>query len=167
MVRRSLSVLVCACALIAGIAISAGAATPYEGSISSTLLDIADNVPMTFSDDYVFYRSGQYEYKLVYGNLAYNNGTFLLVDPLTEVTISQVTQTGYGSTSYYSYEQSELTSFQLSPGNFLVYSNLGGYPNLNEGGDSYYEAVQTVLLCAIICIFALLRPLTDFINRRR
>ena len=70
-----------ACLIISALcAIQASAASPYDGNISTTYLTIFRDVVADLSpaDDYVFYRSDEYEYTLVAGDLEYNGSSFSL-----------------------------------------------------------------------------------------
>lgn len=65
MVRKVICVAAVCVLLVSGATATANAATAYDGSISSTMIDIVNKIPLNFSDEYVFFRSGQYEYTLV------------------------------------------------------------------------------------------------------
>ena len=56
-------------------------------------------------------------------------------------------------------------NFTLNANNFLVYSNLGNYPTLDER-SVIYEFSSLVIL-AVIALCALLRPLFSFVYRIR
>ena len=118
-----------------------------EGNLSNTYVTYFADVINSLNPniDYVIYRSGQYEYSLVTGNLEFNNKTFTSDESVTIYKIT--TNSGYNSS--YQYSISEVTNFNLSCDNALVYSNLGQYPNIQERG-SYYEEVIIILLSVIM-----------------
>lgn len=167
MVRKSLRVAVvlgCVLAAVLPQAIAASAASyePYDGNMSSTYVtifrDIVGKIPLT--EDYVFFRSGQYEYMLISGDLEYTGGSFTG----QAVTVYRiVTDTAYNSR--YSYFQTEETNFSLAPGSGLVYSNLGHYPDLIDRG-SFYSFASVLLLLVCVCM-SLIRSIFNFTMRRR
>lgn len=96
---------------------------------------------------YVYYRDGQYDYVLAHSDsLVYDGGRFL-AENATLVTYT--TTSGYQSQP--TFTVSEDTDFQLDPANYLVWSDLGEYPDLINRGEVQYEA----LACIILCSFAL------------
>lgn len=162
MVWRKVSKAVFTVALLFALALPmaarANAATVYDGNISTTYItifrDIATNLGI--GDDYVFFRSGQYEYQMYSGKLKYSNGSFTGSN-LTIYTID--TNTGsYGNNSYnYTITTGSLT---LSPGNALIYSNLGQYPDLIERSVSFEFATLLLLFIGLCCY--LLRSIFNF-----
>lgn len=120
-----------------------------EGNISNTYTTIYEDIVsgISPSKNYVYYRSGQYEYTLAVGDNMY------LVDNIiysTEKTKLYIITTSSGYNANYTYNISEVSDFQLTLGDNLVYSNLGDYPLLEERSVTY-EYLQTY----IITIFAL------------
>lgn len=106
---------------------------------------VASKLP--YGTNYVYWRNGQYEYCLAYSpDLEFDGSRF--TSP--EVTIlTYTTSTGYNSQA--TFEVSQDTNFVLSPGSYLVWSDLGDYPTLYErGGEDYAK-----LACVILCSFAL------------
>lgn len=166
MVRKPLRTLVLLVCLLAAILPQANAASaasyePYDGNISSTYLtlfrDLVGKLPLI--DDYVFFRSDQYEYILVSGNLEYSNGVFTA----PEVTVYRiVTNTSYSST--YTYFQTVETDFRLSVGNMVVYSNLAHYPELVER-NTFYSLATLILLLACMAMY-MVRSIFGFTMRR-
>lgn len=164
MVRKIRALLVVA-ALAAMLAVPAAASayTVYdEGNISSTYTTIfRDLMPRKgINDDYLFFRSGQYEYVMLVGELEYQDGVFL-GDAATEYRI--VTSNGYNTD--YSYTVQEVTDVFLVPLDSLVYSNLGHYPELQEQRD-YLLFAQVFLLFVYLCLI-LLAPVMRFPLRNR
>lgn len=165
MVRRAMRVLcaVCALAVLLAVPATASAYSVYtEGNISSSYTTIFRDLigQKQISDDYLFFRSGQYEYVLLIGDLEYQDGVFL-GDAATEYKI--VTATGYSSD--YTYTVQEVTDVSLVPGTSLVYSNLGQYPELQEPTD--YLLFSQVLLMFIYLCLILLAPVMRFPLRNR
>lgn len=156
---------ICAALIILATPCSAHAADIYQGTISTTystmFRDVVSSLPPQY--DYVFYRSGDDNYTLVAGDLEYN-GTFRLKGTGKEYVITNVSGSGYQST-YYAYEVNDLNSFTLSPGRYLVYSNLGDYPTLEERGVQY--EFSTLLLLCIIGVVGIIRPLYKYCLRSR
>lgn len=165
MVRKSVVIALACCLLIAAATITASAQTVYEGTISSTYTEIAEKINISVGDDYVFFRSGQYTYTLVVGDFVYSSGNFSLSDSGKVYTITQVTNSGYGSSSYYSYSVSDVTSYKVETKGILVYSNLGGYPTLNNSSDIYVFCCLIILIVFGLC--ALIRPLFNFVMRNK
>lgn len=157
---RVLCALACVLCCLAALPLAASAASIYEGNISTTYItifrDIAAKLPM--GTDYVFFRSGQYEYLLVAGDLTWSGSMF---------TGSNVTQyiltnnSNYNST--YEFGTVSLDSFSLATGSALVYSNLGDFPDLYERTD-YIETAAAFAL-ALMCASNLLRPVFNFVLR--
>ena len=134
-----------------------------EGNISSTYTTIMEDVLQNtkISDDYVYFRSGQYTYTLITGDLDYSGGVFTGSE-VDRYTIS--TSTGsYNQT--YTFSHSTDSNFRLNAQSYLVYSNLGYYPTLIERG-AVYEYATIVLLCiGGLCV--LIRPIFEFTYRLR
>lgn len=162
MVRKSLGCTLLLLALSCALSCSAAALSVYpEGNISSTYVTMFEGLVGKISplDDYVFFRSGQYEYTFVYGDLSLGGSNFSGSD----VDVVQVSySSGYNAT--YDYTTSSLSSFTLNAGSTLVYSNLGSYPILGEVVS--YEIIQAVLFCIIaLCLF--IRPIFAFVLRNK
>ncbi len=130
-----------------GTAVHAQSYNVYDGNPSNTYIqyykDLLASIPL--SDNYVVFRSGQYEYQMVVGDIVQNNGLFTSEKECTVYTFSQ-TETGYNG--YYTYDVSTISSLVLDSGNKIVYSDVGGYPELEERGAKY-EILTTILIIAI------------------
>lgn len=118
--------------------------SPYDGTISSTYVDIARDCMWNLGwfDNYVFWRIGQYDYGFAYGNIEYNNRTFTA----SNATILRIT-----TPSNYSGALTVTTtedSLSLSTGGRLVYSNLGGLPQL-DSRKYLYDEVMYIGMVAI------------------
>lgn len=118
--------------------------TAYDGNLSSTytgyMRDILPGIGV--NDHYVYFRSDQYDYIMVVGDLVYDGGVFSLADVGTLYRISN--DNSYNGS--YSYSVEEIDSFSLSPGDRIVYSDLGQFPQLIERGSKY--EIFTALLIA-------------------
>lgn len=94
---------------------------------------------------YVYWRDGQYVYKLAYSqDLAYNGSRFV-ADSVEVVTYT--TNNGYGSQATLSHGSE--SNFALSPGNYVVWSDLAHYPELTPRGEREYMAAAVFGLCAM------------------
>lgn len=161
---RKIIVFMLMLALIAAMPLCASAATLYDGTISSSALqyarDIVSKAPPL--SNYVFWRSDQYEHILAFGELVEASGVFTMHD-CTFVYIFQATGDSYGS-SHYEVSWIDNSSDTLITDGYLVYSNLGNYPELM--GDQHY-ALLTLFLMLIVCCSLLLRPIFNFVCRKR
>lgn len=168
MVRKSLILrvvaLACALAALLPMAATASAAgyTVYEGNISGTYSGIAKDLmgSVGLDDSYLFFRSGQYEYILLVGDLSYSNGRFT-ADSAVEYKI--LTGSNYGQD--YSYYVTDVTDVSLSPGFNMVYSDLGDYPELRSWSDML-DLLQVFLL-ALYGVMFLIHCIFSFVLRRR
>lgn len=138
----------------------------YQGTISTTYItffrDIVAGLPVL--DDYVFLRTGDNEYTMYSGDLDYTNGTFYMTGEGKEYVIEQVSGSGYGN-SYYRYSVSTVDDVRVNVGSFLVYSNLGDFPQFEDRGVLYEYA--TFMAVFVIGLCALVRPLSNFVLRFR
>lgn len=150
MVRKIICLSVALLLLLSPLCGAAGAESysAYEGTISSTYLtyfkDIVPNIPFTYH--YVAFRSGQYEYTMIVGEIYFNNGLFSADDTCT--VYSFTSSNSYNS--YYSYNVSTISDFSLNAEDKIIYSDIGNYPQLEERGQKY-EILTTVLLL-IVCL---------------
>lgn len=143
-------VVACMLVLIFGFAVSAQAATHtvYEnGNISSTYLtyfkDILPGVP--FSHNYVAFRSGQYSYTMVTGDIEYNESTrTFTLQGEGHVYVFEQTSNNYNS--YYTYDDGSISNFSVQANDSVLYSDVGSYPQLMERGAKY-EMLTAVLIC--------------------
>lgn len=125
--------------------------TVYEGgNLSSTYTqyfkDILSGSKLT--DKYVAFRSGQYDYKMIVGDLEYNSSKFTSSATCKVYTFS-TGSSGYNNT--YTYNVSEVGSVSLSVDDEIIYSNLGDYPELIDRGAKF-EILNTMLLCTFMLL---------------
>lgn len=98
--------------------------TPYASVTSNAYSEIASRtiIKSGWNDDYVFWRSGQYEYCLAVGDIEFTGGVFSGDNcKLFRYTLDS----GYNGTYRLSVEND---SINLNVSNYIVYSNLGDYP---------------------------------------
>lgn len=166
MVRRW-SVVACvvlALLLTIGAAGQAHADTVYnEGTISTTYLEyargvVAGKMP---GDSYVFFRGGQYNYTLIVSdNLKHEGGQFV-ADTFTRYTWT--VNSGYNTVPTYGVTIG--SAFSLNSGSTMVYSNLGDFPSLEDGGVIYGQI--TAVLLAVLLLGGLARSLFDAVYSLR
>ena len=150
---RSLRAGVLACIMVIAIAIPIQASTPYQGTISDSYKYIFEDVVSDLSifDNYVFWRSGQYQYSLLSGDLSVENGVFTVSGgDLYVVDLVQYNSGGWDSGSYHVYTHTENIDYTFDSLGYLVYSDLQGYPKLEGRGISYEFITAFLLLCTII-----------------
>lgn len=172
MVRSRLSKLVCICLLLClllAMPIQAQASTysPYnDGNIGTTQLqyfrDIVSNLGI--NDSYVASRTDRYTYQLFVGDIKYSNGQFMGSNQGSLITIYTI-NTDNNSYGTYTYSVTTDNNFTFNASNFLVYSNLGQYPSLEERSVIY--EFSTFFIFAVVALCALLRPLFSFVYRTR
>lgn len=141
--------------------------SPYnDGNIGSTQLqyfrDIVSGLSIT--DNYVAARTGRYQYKLFSGDIKYSNNQFVGASSGSVITVYTI-DTDTNSYGSYTYTVTTDNNFTLNTSNFLVYSNLGDYPTLEER-SVIYEFSSLVIL-AVIGLCMLIRPLFSFVYRFR
>lgn len=162
---RKISSMLCAFALIFGFAMTAHGATHsvYEnGSLSSTYVTYFKDIlsGAKFNDNYVAFRSGQYSYSMIVGDIDYTNGQFKMNGVCKEYVFS-TNSSNYNSQYYY--EVNELSNFNLDYDNAIIYSDLGDFPQLVERGAKY-EMLTTLILC-VACLCFIIRNI--FYYRKR
>jgi len=125
---------------LAAISDNYGVGTSY----TSIFAGIVGKLPL--DHHYVYYRDGQYDYVLVHSvDLQYDGTSFYAVDA---ETVTYSTSGGYQEQPTITFGSE--TDWLLSPKNYLVWSDLGDYPDLIDRGEVQYEA----LCCLILCSFA-------------
>lgn len=163
-VKRVGSVLVLLVTVLLARAQTVRASVYTEGNISNTYTTIFQDVldGLNPLDDYIFYRSENYEYRMYVGDLDLSDTLFVGQD--LDLYILRYSQSGYSSTSYV-YERSSGQSLSVDVGSHLVYSNLGGYPSLVERGD--FIGLSQIILLFIVSLCCLIRPVMSFTWRKR
>lgn len=156
MVRRALILCLCVCLLTAA-AMQAHAEEVYPyGMLNSSYVPYFRDLvsKLSIDEDYVLYRSGAYEYKLVSGELEYDGGFFYGTD-VKSFTLSLPNE----NSSDAIWISETIETWDLITSGRLVYSNMGDYPELVERSDQYAFAILFICfvgLCAypLHCIFA-------------
>lgn len=150
--------------LLLAVPVQASAYSVYpDGNISTTYLSIFEDVinKLPSNYDYVFFRSNQYEYTLIAGELSFDDGTFT-AESYDEYLLTY-TQAGYGQTSVYDYSKTSWSDLLLDVNNRLVYSNLGDYPDLIERGSKYEFTTISIIFIMLLCF--IIRPVFEFVMR--
>ena len=165
MVRKIIKILICVIVCCACLSSTTYAIdyTVYDGSFSNTYVtyfrDILSNV--SIFENYVCFRSGQYEYKMLVGDLQYQDNQFLIPDVATVYTFNTVS----GFSSSHTFKVSEIKSSRvLNENNYIIYSNMGDYPELESRGDRF-ETLQTVIIVTA-CMCVVLRSIFYYRKRR-
>lgn len=146
---RSLRACVLACVLVIAFAIPAQASTPYQGTISDSYKYIFEDVVSDLSifDNYVFWRSGEYQYSLLSGDLTVENGVFSVSGgDLYVVDIVLFDSGSWNNGSYHVYTHTSGIDYTFDSLGYLVYSDLEGYPKL-EGREVNYAFICAFILC--------------------
>lgn len=163
--KRKIIILLVAVAVLMAMPWTASAASIYtDGNISSTYTTIFEDVYISPLEDYVYFRSGQYTYTLIVGDLTLNGSQFSSNYSVKNYTINTQSGSGYNN-NIYKYSVSEESRFSLDAQEYLVYSNLGNYPQLGERGDNY-EIFTAFMLCIALGLYAL-RSVFGFSLRTR
>lgn len=140
--------------LICGFATSAHAYTHtvYDnGAINSTYLtyyrDILAGLPIT--SNYVAFRDGQYSYIMVVGELE-ADGNIITLTGNGKAYKFTTNNTNYNA--QYRYYVDDINSFSLNTDNYIVYSDVGEYPQLMERGQNmkFSQRLLSLLLCFVL-----------------
>lgn len=152
MVRRLILAMSLVVAICGSMATQALAYSAYDGTPSNTYITYFRDMLTKFSasSDYVAFRSGQYEYMLVIGDLDDTGAAIRATGTVDICTIS--TNSNYGASYAMSFRTED--GFFLDPGDEIIYSNLGSYPSLEERGDlTDYATLCIIACCAVCCLF--------------
>lgn len=129
-----------------------------DGFISSTYLDMAKGLisRVPFGKDYVFARTGQYQYIFAIGDFESGFSD-------SQADIYQLDLANNWNDSYYSY-MNYVDSFTLSTNGGMVYSNLAPYPDL-KGSDFSYEILFGISFAfCLLGIWSIIRHIPTFIR---
>ena len=149
---RKIASYICMLGLIGAILcapVQAATHNVYEnGNLGTTYITYFKDIlsGAKFNDNYIAFRSGQYEYTMIVGELEVNDGLISLVAPGKEYRF-YTESTGYNSQYYY--EVNDISNFSLNFDNSILYSDLGDYPQLIERGAKY-EMFTALLLCIVL-----------------
>lgn len=116
-----------------------------DGMISDTYANYARGLLqyVKATEDYVFARTGQYEYIFAHGDW---DGDFS-----GEATIYQINVSNYNTN--YSYDTFTDSNFSLSVGSGLVYSSIAPYPSLT--GSDFTYGINLFLAFALCLMFVM------------
>lgn len=106
---------------------------------------------LPYGVNYVYWRESRYVYRLAYGRNLALTGTNFSADSCDIITFNRDTNTDEIPSWVHSTER----NFSLSAGSALVWSNLGHYPALDDGGNIYAQA--TLVLLVIFGVFYFVR----------
>ena len=135
-----------------------------EGNMATTYITYFKDIVAGIkpNDKYVAYRSGQYSYTLAVGDLSITDNNITSTGTTT-LYVYETETSGYNS--IYTYNVSDVTDFSLSVPDMIVYSNLGGFPLLEER-SVIYEYTTLYITCIIgLCMFV--RSIFSFTYRLR
>lgn len=124
-------------------AVMASAIAPDYGigtSNTAIFAGLARKLP--YGVNYVYWREGKTTYVFAYGRDLALVGTTFRADSVDIVTYD--TNSGYDRQA--SYVHSSQSNFSLSANDYLVWSNLGHYPTLEDGRDN---VAQTTLFVVV------------------
>ena len=131
----------------------------YPGTISSSYLDyftgIADK--LSPSEHYVAYRSGQYEYTMAWGKELQYDGSRFRGDALSICRIYR-----YSGSNYDYMVEWFSDSVNVSPGGNFVYSDLGDYASLTEGGTGL-ESATLLFAVGFAVVYCVCHDLFDYV----
>lgn len=131
----------------------------YPGTISSSYLDyfigIADK--LSPSEHYVAYRSGQYEYTMAWGKELQYDGSRFRGDALSICRIYR-----YSGSNYDYMVEWFSDSVNVSPGGNFVYSDLGNYAALTEGGTGI-EFTALLFAVGFAVVYSVCHDLFDYV----
>lgn len=123
-----------------------GVGTSYVGIFAG----IARKLPLNVN--YVYWREGRYDYRFAYGRDLVLNGT-VFSSSAPVVVVSYATNDNYSEQPVFSIGSDG--SFRLNASNYLVYSNLGNYPCLEDGRDSNAQIVSLSCVVSFGLLFVL------------
>lgn len=121
--------------------------------VGTTNLEIFDRIAakLPLGVDYVYFRDSQYVYSLVYGDLSYSGSSFS-GSGCTRIDYNTYT----GSSQQPTFSVSHPSSFSLSVGNWLVYSNLGDYPMLGGAQGALRYKMLDYAFVGLFTVFLVL-----------
>lgn len=124
-------------------AVMAAAPNPEYGvgtSYTEIFAGLARKLP--YGVNYVYWREGRYTYVFAYGRDLELSGTTFRAARVDTVTYT--TNSGYDRQA--SYVHGSESNFSLPAHDYLVWSNLGHYPTLEDGRDTIAQTTLFVLV---------------------
>lgn len=136
--------------------------TPYtDGTPSSTYVNWLQGVMANRDGDYVLWRDSQYVYRIAFGDIDFDGGNIFAGD--VELATIQ-TSSGYNSQS--SLVFSSDASFRLDNSqNAIIFSNLGGYPDICDVGGKRYEIQAIIFGIAVLSVYLLVDGIFRAVRR--
>ena len=111
--------------------------------------------------DYVLWRDTQYVYRIAYGNINFDGG-YTFTGDVDLVTI----QTSSGYNIQPSLVFSSDASFRLvNSQNAIIFSNLGGYPDICDVGGKRYEIQAIIFGIAVLFVYLLVGGIFRAVRR--
>lgn len=140
-VRIMLAIVALVCAI--GTTAHAASYTPYDGNPSNTYIQYFKDIVagISLKDNYVAFRAGQNEYIMCVGDLEHDGERIVLQG--TGVLYRIATDGNYNAN--YTYEVQDTTDFSLNINNRIIYTDVGGYPQLMDRG-AIYETYAVILI---------------------
>lgn len=117
-------------------------APDYGVGTSNTAIFAGLARKLPYGVNYVYWREGRNTYVFAYGRDLELVGSTFRADSVDIVTYD--TNSGYERQASYVY--SRQSNFSLSAHDYLVWSNLGHYPTLEDGRDTVAETTLFVLV---------------------
>lgn len=129
-------------------AVNAISLAPYSSVTNNSYSEIAAQTlwKVPFGGDYVFWRSGQYQYCFAYGDIGLSGSTF------TGSSVDLVTYTldsSYSGTYRIATSKQDMT---LNAGDYIVFSNLGVYPLL-DAQNAYQKLMLWSACVGLVMVF--------------
>lgn len=121
----------------------------YNGTISSTPLQYARDIVAGSRSDYLFIRSADNEYKLIFYEGVQEN----VYSDCTVFTFWQQTDnTPYNY--YWAYRHNTADSVTVQHGNnAVIYGSADNLPHLREGVEGYaFSTLAVLVMCIIFCV---------------
>ena len=144
------------------VAVPYASITPSYGvgtSYNSLFSGVVSGLP--YGVHYVYYRDGRYDWCLAYSSELVLSGSVFTAPSVTLVTYN--TATNYQDQP--TYAVSTESDFRLSAGDYLVYSDLGSYPDLYSREGDFYAQLISFILCSFGLFYLFLR-LRNAVGRR-
>lgn len=129
--------------IVSAFGATALAYSPYDGTMSNTYVQYFKDIlsDKKLGDNYVAFRSGQYEYIMVVGYLEKNENSIELVG--SGVMYKFTTNSSYNAN--YTYTYGNIDEFVLELTDDIIYTDLGHYPQLIERSARIEELTLVVL----------------------
>ena len=144
------------------VAVPYASITPSYGvgtSYNSLFSGVVSGLP--YGVHYVYYRDGRYDWCLAYSSELVLSGSVFTAPSVTLVTYN--TDANYQDQP--TYAVSTESDFRLSAGDYLVYSDLGSYPDLYSREGDFYAQLISFILCSFGLFYLFLR-LRNAVGRR-